>query len=82
MVRDIANWGTFALPRPVTRHEMRHTRGHYFVMRIDAGIRTQEQLSRTLRLDPRIIRSSSVKLGGGKLETLSRIGKVPWTTTT
>lgn len=78
VIRDIANWGTFTLPKPVSRHEMRHTRGHYFVMRFDAGVRTQDEISRNLRLDPRMIRTSSVKLGDGRLETLSKFGKVPW----
>ncbi len=78
VIRDIANWGTFTLPKPISRHEMRHTRGHYFVMRFDSSVRTQEEISRTLRLDPRMIRTSSVKLGDGKLETLSKFGKVPW----
>lgn len=47
-------------------------------MRFDASSRTQEAVRKTLALDPRVIRSTSVKLGDGKLETLSRFGKVEW----
>ncbi|KAH8899015.1 ribosomal protein S6 [Thozetella sp. PMI_491] len=80
VIRDIANWGTFLLPKPITRHEMRHTRGHYFVMRFDSGVRTQEEVHSTLRLDPRIIRASSVRLGDNKLSALSKLSKVQWST--
>ncbi|KAI0399887.1 hypothetical protein F4802DRAFT_529876 [Xylaria palmicola] len=52
---------------------MRHTRGYYFAMRFDSSITTQEEVRKMLRLDPRMIRHSSVKLGDGKLGTMSRL---------
>jgi small subunit ribosomal protein S6 len=78
VIRSVANWGVFALPKAISKHQMRHFNGHYFVMRYDAGASTQEAVRSTLALDPRVIRSSSVKLGDGKLETLSRFGQVRW----
>lgn len=78
MIRSIGNWGVFALPGPVSAHQLRHHNGHHFAMRFDASVRTQEAVRTTLALDPRVIRSTSVKLGDGKLETLSRFGKIEW----
>jgi small subunit ribosomal protein S6 len=78
VIRDIKNWGTFSLPRPISKHQMRHTRGHYFVMRFDAGSAAQDTVRTTMTLDPRVIRTACVKLGNGKLETLSRFGRIEW----
>lgn len=53
--------------------------GHYFIMRFDASSKTQDDVRKTLGLDPRMIKFSSVKLGNGTLESLSRIGgNIPW----
>ena len=78
MIRSVANWGVFALPRAISRHQMRHHNGHYFVLRYDASVATQEAVRSTLALDPRVIRSASVKLGDNKLETLSKFGQIKW----
>ncbi|KAH8902937.1 hypothetical protein BR93DRAFT_919556 [Coniochaeta sp. PMI_546] len=78
VIRSLSNWGVFALPRAVSRNQMRHYNGHYFVMRYDASVRTQEQVRQTLGLDPRVVRSTSVKLGDGKLERLSKFGSIEW----
>ncbi|EAA33667.1 ribosomal protein S6 [Neurospora crassa] len=78
VIRDIKNWGTFLLPRPISTNQQRHNRGHYFVMRYDASIATHEEVRRTMKADPRVIRTANVKLGDGKLETLSRFGAIPW----
>jgi small subunit ribosomal protein S6 len=78
VIRSIANWGVFALPRAVSRNQMRHYNGHYFVMRYDAAVQTQEQVRQTLALDPRVVRSTSVKLGDGKLSTLRKFGGIEW----
>ncbi|KAK3334119.1 ribosomal protein S6 [Cercophora scortea] len=78
VIRDVQNWGVFMLPSAISRHQTRHTRGHYFVMRYDAGIKTHEEVRNTLAIDPRVIRAANVKLGDGKLATLSKFGKVPW----
>ncbi|EAQ88696.1 hypothetical protein CHGG_05315 [Chaetomium globosum CBS 148.51] len=78
VIRDVANWGVFHLPRAVSLNQTRHVRGHYFVLRYDAGVATHQDVARTLRVDPRVIRSGGVKLGDGKLETLSRFGAVEW----
>lgn len=78
VVRGIANWGVFSLPRPISVHQMKHTHGHYFVMRYDSSSKVHQNLRTTLRLEPRMIRSAHVKLGDGKLETLSTFGAPKW----
>lgn len=53
--------------------------GHYFIMRFDASSKTQDDVRKTLGLDPRMIKFSSVKLGDGTLQSLSKIaGSMPW----
>ncbi|KAI1435157.1 37S ribosomal protein Mrp17 [Xylaria sp. CBS 124048] len=78
VIRGIQNWGRFSLPKAISVHQMRHTQGLYFAMRFDASVATQEEVRNMLRLDPRMIRHSSVKLGDGKLSTMSRMGGVDW----
>ncbi|KAI1160864.1 hypothetical protein F5B18DRAFT_473212 [Nemania serpens] len=78
VIRGLQNWGEFSLPRTISAHQMRHTTGYYFAMRFDASVSTQEEIRNMLRLDPRMIRHSSVKLGDGKLGTMSRLGAIDW----
>ncbi|KAH9898963.1 ribosomal protein S6 [Xylariomycetidae sp. FL2044] len=79
VIRGISNWGIFSLPKAISVHQMRHSQGHYFAMRFDSSIQTQEAVRKMLRLDPRMIRHSSVKLGDGKLDKMSRFAGVDWT---
>ncbi|KAI1263936.1 37S ribosomal protein Mrp17 [Xylariaceae sp. FL1019] len=78
VIRGIQNWGVFSLPKALSAHQLRHKDGHYFAMRFDASIETQDAVRKSLRLDPRMIRHTSVKLGDGKLGTMSRIGPIDW----
>jgi len=78
VVRGISNWGAFRLPKPVTRHQSRYQQGHYFIVRFDSSSQTQDSVQRTLKLDPRMIRYSVIKLGS-KLDEIKDIGgKVEW----
>lgn len=78
VVRGITNWGPFRLPKPVTRHQSRYHQGHYFIVRFDSSSKTQESVQRTLKLDPRMIRFSVVKMGS-KLEEIKDVpGRVDW----
>ncbi|KAJ8118637.1 hypothetical protein ONZ43_g3954 [Nemania bipapillata] len=78
VIRGLQNWGEFSLPKATSVHQMRHTTGYYFAMRFDASVATQEDVRKMLRLDPRMIRHSSVRLGDGKLSTMSRLGGIDW----
>lgn len=78
-IRSIANWGVSALPKRTRKHQTNYLEGHYFVMRYDAASIVQDHVRKTLGLDPRMIKFSTVKLGDGKLESISKIGaKIPW----
>ncbi|KAI0502880.1 37S ribosomal protein Mrp17 [Xylaria bambusicola] len=78
VIRGLQNWGEFSLPKAISVHQMRHTTGYYFAMRFDSSVATQEEVRQMLRLDPRMIRHSSVKLGDGKLATMARMGGINW----
>ncbi|KAK1241933.1 hypothetical protein MKX07_007756 [Trichoderma sp. CBMAI-0711] len=80
VIRGLSNWGVFSLPKPVSIHQMKHTHGHYFVMRYDSSAAVHHDVRSTLRLEPRMIRAAHVKLGDGKLETVSRFGPPRWRT--
>jgi len=78
-IRGIKNWGVFSLPKKTTKHQVQRQEGHYFVMRYDASSKTQNDVRTTLGLDPRMIKFSTVKLGDGTLESISKIsGSIPW----
>lgn len=80
VIRALDNWGVFPLPRAHSRkNQPRQYNGHYFVMRYDTSTQTQRDVMQSLRLDQRVIRSTSVKLGDNKLSTMSRFGQIDWT---
>lgn len=82
VIRGLANWGQFDLPHPTTKHQTQHYTGHYFIMQFDSSSATQSQITRSLRLDPRMIRHSIVKIGdklGGVNNSIEDVdGKIPW----
>lgn len=78
VIRGLSNWGVFTLPRPTSVHQSRHTHGHYFVVRYDASGAVHADVRKTLRLEPRMIRSAHVKLGDGKLSSIARFGAPKW----
>ncbi|SPO03062.1 related to ribosomal protein [Cephalotrichum gorgonifer] len=80
VIRGIQNHGVYALPRPVTRHQMKHREGHHFVMRYDASPEAHAGVRSTMRIDPRVIRAAHVKLGSGSLADAARFGPVKWDT--
>jgi small subunit ribosomal protein S6 len=78
-IRGIKNWGVWSLPKRTRKHQAQYHEGHYFIMRFDGWSRIQDEVRMTLGLDPRMIKFSSVKLGDGTLESLSKIGgEIPW----
>ncbi|EKD19850.1 mitochondrial 37S ribosomal protein bS6m [Drepanopeziza brunnea f. sp. 'multigermtubi'] len=78
-IRGIRNWGVWSLPKRTRKHQALYSDGHYFIMRYDASSKVQDDVRKTLGLDPRMIKFGSVKLGDGTLEKLSRIGgEIPW----
>ena len=82
IIRGITNWGQFDLPRPTTKHQTQHHMGHYFIMQFDSSVAVQNEIKRTLGLDPRMIRFSVVKLGhklGTRQESMETFdGRIQW----
>lgn len=78
VIRGLQNHGVYTLPTPITRHQMRHDKGHHFVMRYDASSDAHNGVRSTMRLDPRVIRSAHVKVGDGKLAGMAKLGGVKW----
>jgi small subunit ribosomal protein S6 len=85
VIRGLTNWGQFDLPRPTTKHQTQHFQGHYFILRFDSAAAVQNEIKRTLRLDPRMIQFSVTKVAdklGGRgvwMEGVeSAAGKIRW----
>ncbi|KAI5837057.1 ribosomal protein S6 [Morchella snyderi] len=72
VVRGYTNWERLLLPKKTHKHQGTHTHGQYFVMRFDANSATQGEIRRTLKLDPRMVSFSVVKLGT-KLEEVAEV---------
>ena len=84
VVRSVANWGVRPLPKPVKKYQATYDDGNYMVMKFDTNrasppcvwrtktnqtARVQKDVSLTIKLDPRVLRHSIVKLGD-KLDAL------------
>ncbi|CCG83903.1 protein of unknown function [Taphrina deformans PYCC 5710] len=63
VVRSIEDWGHRVLPKPIKKYQSKHDEARYFLMRFDTNPRVQKDLSLTIKLDPRVLRHSVVKLG-------------------
>lgn len=61
VVREIASLGPKALPKVMSKEQERHFQGYHFMMGFDSSAAVQQELLRTLRRDPRILRSSIIK---------------------
>ncbi|KAK2865035.1 hypothetical protein FQN49_003967 [Arthroderma sp. PD_2] len=81
VVRGYTNWGPFTLPRPTTKHQVKNSIGHHFIMRFDSSAPVQKEMRRALGLDPRMIKFSVVKLGSKLREIKDTPGRVEWNDT-
>ncbi|EER30809.1 mitochondrial 40S ribosomal protein MRP17 [Candida tropicalis MYA-3404] len=61
VIRDISSLGARPLPKIISKEQERHFQGYHFIMGFDCSPNVQTQLLRTLRRDPRILRSSIMK---------------------
>lgn len=61
VIRDITSLGPKPLPKIISKEQERHFQGYHFTIGFDSSAAVQQQLLRTLRRDPRILRSSIVK---------------------
>ena len=63
VIRNIVNMGVLQLPQRMKAHSAQHFEGHYFLMRFYSGPYVLRDIARHLKMDPRMIRHSVVKLG-------------------
>ncbi|KAF2667227.1 37S ribosomal protein-like protein Mrp17 [Microthyrium microscopicum] len=75
VVRGLTNWGVFALPKPMraSAGAQKHHAGQYFIMRFDASAKAQDTMKAMLKMEPRLLRFSVVKLGH-TLKHISNVG--------
>lgn len=66
VIRDIKSLGTSTLPKIMTKDQERHFRGHRFLMLFDSSSSVQNEILRTLKNDPRVIRSMITKVNESK----------------
>ncbi|EDO19516.1 hypothetical protein Kpol_1018p47 [Vanderwaltozyma polyspora DSM 70294] len=62
VVRKISPMGTSPLPKIIKKDEEQHFQGYQFMMLFDASVGVQSEILRTLKNDPRVIRSSIIKV--------------------
>lgn len=62
LVRNITSLGPRPLPKIMTKDREQHFQGYHFVMGFDSSSAVQQELFRTLRRDPRILRCSIIKV--------------------
>ncbi|KAM0756118.1 hypothetical protein T439DRAFT_320812 [Meredithblackwellia eburnea MCA 4105] len=63
VVRNIDYWGARNLPQKMKRGGVASSTGEYVTMRFDANPPTVKALNERLRLDPRVLRWTTLKVG-------------------
>ncbi|CCJ29224.1 unnamed protein product [Pneumocystis jirovecii] len=63
IIRDLEDWGNIVLPKKIKKHQQTHCEGHHWTMLFDSSPQTQFEVNKILKLDPRIIRHSIIRLG-------------------
>ncbi|CAI4046450.1 hypothetical protein SUVZ_11G2110 [Saccharomyces uvarum] len=66
VVRDIIPMGIRYLPKIMKKDQEKHFRAYHFLMLFDSSAAVQSEILRTLKKDPRVIRSSIVKTSTDK----------------
>ncbi|CUM46289.1 uncharacterized protein AC631_00100 [Debaryomyces fabryi] len=61
IIRDITSLGPRTLPKIVSKDQERHFQGYHFLMGFDVSSNVQQELLRTLRRDPRVLRANIIK---------------------
>lgn len=66
VVRKILPMGSKLLPKITKKDQEQHFQGYHFLMLFDSSAAVQSEILRTLKNDPRVIRSSIVKVNNAK----------------
>ncbi|GMM53606.1 mitochondrial 37S ribosomal protein YmS16 [Maudiozyma humilis] len=76
VIRKIVPMGQRQLPKIMKKDQEQHINGYHFLMLFDSSASVQSEILRTLKKDPRVIRSSIVKVDMDKrLNTPSSLHK-------
>ncbi|CEP24180.1 37S ribosomal protein MRP17, mitochondrial AltName: Full=YmS16 [Cyberlindnera jadinii] len=76
VVRQIKSLGLQHLPKIMTKDQEHHFQGEKFLMLFDSSTSVQSEILRTLRADPRVIRSMILKVNDKKLATSSSYDRI------
>ncbi|KAM3163498.1 Mitochondrial ribosomal small subunit component [Lachancea thermotolerans] len=66
VVRRVLPVGNKLLPKIIKKDQEQHFQGYHFLMLFDSSAAVQSEILRTLKKDPRVIRSSIVKVDTSK----------------
>jgi small subunit ribosomal protein S6 len=66
VIRKVENLGVSPLPKIMNKNRQSNILGAHFYLKFDASAGVQREVLRSLRSDPRIVRSTLVKEGGDK----------------
>lgn len=66
VVRKILPMGNKLLPKIMKKDQEQHFQGYHFLMLFDSSAAVQSEILRTLKNDPRVIRSSIIKVKNDK----------------
>ncbi|QLQ78187.1 hypothetical protein HG537_0A04340 [Torulaspora globosa] len=66
VVRKILPMGNKLLPKIMKKDQEQHFQGYHFLMLFDSSAAVQSEILRTLKNDPRVIRSSIIKVKNEK----------------
>ncbi|CAR26082.1 hypothetical protein ZYGR_0E00610 [Zygosaccharomyces rouxii] len=66
VVRKIVPMGNKLLPKIMKKDQEKHFQGYHFLMMFDSSASVQSEILRTLKNDPRVIRSSIAKMNTAK----------------
>lgn len=73
VIRRIVPMGTRLLPKIIKQDQEQHFQGYHFLILFDSSAPVQSEILRTLKKDPRVIRSSIVRVDNKQLDVSSSI---------
>jgi small subunit ribosomal protein S6 len=75
VVRKIQGLGKEELPKILSKDQERHFQGHRFLMLFDSSTAVQSEILRTLKSDPRVLRSLIVKVNDKRLANSTSLNR-------
>lgn len=75
VVRKVQSLGRADLPKIISKDQERHFQGHRFLMLFDSSTSVQSEILRTLKADPRVLRSLIVKVNDKRLANSTSLNR-------